>query len=80
MRGPNRQVRLVPQQQTKKAATFEAIWRTPTHPYVSGSDVKNVLWDRQRWPHHDGKLQRESVLWRGASKYWLLYPTKSNFS
>jgi hypothetical protein len=34
------------QQQTKKAATFDAVWRFGghhTHPYVSGSDVKNVL-------------------------------------
>jgi hypothetical protein len=39
------QVREVPRQ-TKKAATFDAVWRFGghhTHPYVSGSDVKNVL-------------------------------------
>ena len=42
------------QKQTKKAATFDAVWRFSehhTHPYVSGSDMKNVVWDR--WPHHD---------------------------
>ena len=35
------------QQQTKKAATFDAVWRFGghhTHPYVSGSDMKNVVW------------------------------------
>jgi hypothetical protein len=42
------------QKQTKKARTFDAVWRFSehhTHPYVSGSDMKNVVWDR--WPHHD---------------------------
>jgi hypothetical protein len=28
------------QEQTKKAATFDAVWRFGGHPYVSGSDVK----------------------------------------
>jgi hypothetical protein len=42
------------QEQTKKATTFDAVWRFSEHhidPYVSGSDMKNVVWDR--WPHHD---------------------------
>ena len=33
------------QQQTKKAATFDAVWRFSghhTHSYVSGSDVKKI--------------------------------------
>ena len=37
------------QKQTKKAATFDAVWRFVEHhadPYVSGSDMKNVVWDR----------------------------------
>jgi hypothetical protein len=42
------------QKQTKKAATFDAVWRFSEHhtdPYVSGSDMKNVV--RDCWPHHD---------------------------
>jgi hypothetical protein len=33
------------QKQTKKAATFDAVWRFSehhTHPYVSGFDMKNL--------------------------------------
>jgi len=51
------------QKQTKKAATFDAVWRFSEHhtgPYVSGSDMKNVVWDR--WPHHD-ETSKEGVLW-----------------
>jgi hypothetical protein len=50
--------------ETKKAATFDAVWRFSeqhTDSYVSGSDMKNVVWDR--WPHHDETSKREGVLW-----------------
>jgi hypothetical protein len=42
------------QKQTKKAATFDAVWRFSERyadPYVSDSDLKNIFWDL--WPHHD---------------------------
>ncbi len=32
----------------RKAATFDAVCGHHTHPYVSGSDMKNVVWDRRR--------------------------------
>jgi hypothetical protein len=41
-----RPVSKVPQKQTRNAATFDTVWRFSEHhtnPYVSGSDVSNVL-------------------------------------
>src|SRR5437588_4617732 len=63
------------QKQTKKAATFDAVWRFSehhAHPYVSGSDMKNV-WDR--WPHHDESSKGRAYCGVVVQNY----PTKSNF-
>src|SRR5205085_3706426 len=62
------------QKQTKKAATFDAVWRFSehhTHPYVRGSDMKNV-WDR--WPHHDESSKGRAYCGVVVQNY----PTKSN--
>jgi hypothetical protein len=55
------------QKQTKKAATFDAVWRFSEHhtdPYVSGSDMKNVVWDR--WPHHDETSKEKAYCGSGG--------------
>jgi hypothetical protein len=57
------------QKQTKKAATFDAVWRFSEHhtdPYVSGSDMKNVVWDR--WPHHDETSKEKAYCGSGGFK------------
>jgi hypothetical protein len=57
------------QKQTKKAATFDIVWRFSEHhtdPYVSGSDMKNVVWDR--WPHHDETSKERAYCGSGGFK------------
>jgi hypothetical protein len=57
------------QKQTKKAATFDAVWRFSEHHtdrYVSGSDMKNVVWDR--WPHHDETSKERAYCGSGGFK------------
>jgi hypothetical protein len=44
-----------------------------THPYVSGSDMKNVVWDR--WPHHDERFKEKAYCGVVVQKIELTAPS-----